>query len=116
MQGLPVAFQRKLQTLKAQPGRSGQGLMVQQVEGGVAEEFQFLGLGKELDLARMSQLKGRIACGLQKGAVCGGESRVYFETILSEDEIFIFGAGHVGKALARVAHLITFYLLSITQK
>ena len=60
MQGLPVAFQRKLQTLKAQPGRSGQGLMVQQVEGGVAEEFQFPGLGKELDLARMSQLKGRI--------------------------------------------------------
>lgn len=39
-----------------------------------------------------------------EGAVCGGESRVYFETILPEDEIFIFGAGHVGKALARAAH------------
>ena len=27
------------------------------------------GLGKELDLARMSQLKGRIACGLQTGQI-----------------------------------------------
>lgn len=38
-----------------------------------------------------------------EGAVCGGESKVYFEAVLPEDEIFIFGAGHVGKALARVA-------------
>jgi len=38
-----------------------------------------------------------------EGAVCGGRSRVYFETLTPDEEIFIFGAGHVGKALARSA-------------
>lgn len=38
-----------------------------------------------------------------EGAVCGGEGRVYFELMSPETEIFIFGAGHVGSALARLA-------------
>jgi Xanthine and CO dehydrogenases maturation factor, XdhC/CoxF family len=49
-----------------------------------------------------------LGAGLHPGAcpesaVCGGESRVYFEAVAPEDEIFVFGAGHVGKALARLA-------------
>jgi xanthine dehydrogenase accessory factor len=43
-----------------------------------------------------------------ESAVCGGDGRVYFELITQEDEIFIFGAGHVGKALAHFASLCDF--------
>lgn len=38
-----------------------------------------------------------------EGAVCGGRGRVYFEAMRPDEEIFIFGAGHVGRALARAA-------------
>ena len=57
---------------------------------------------KECNLA--SGLSG----GCPEGAVCGGESKVYLEAIMPEDEIFIFGAGHVGKALARLAAAASF--------
>lgn len=51
----------------------------------------------EFDLA--SGVSG--AC--PEGAVCGGTSLVYLEPIVPSTEIFIFGAGHVGKALSRIA-------------
>jgi xanthine dehydrogenase accessory factor len=43
-----------------------------------------------------------------ENAVCGGDGRVFFELIAPEDEVFIFGAGHVGKALARFASFCDF--------
>ncbi|MFH1737594.1 MAG: XdhC/CoxI family protein [bacterium] len=36
-------------------------------------------------------------------AVCGGELRVFIETIGSVSRLLIFGAGHVGRALAHMA-------------
>lgn len=51
---------------------------------------------------------GLNASACPEGAVCGGESKVYFELVLPDDEIFIFGAGHVGKALARLASAADF--------
>lgn len=46
---------------------------------------------------------GLNASSCPEGAVCGGGGRVYMEVVMPETELFIFGAGHVGKALARVA-------------
>ena len=43
-----------------------------------------------------------------EGAACGGTARVYFERLVPEEEVVIFGAGHVGKALARLAPLAGF--------
>jgi xanthine dehydrogenase accessory factor len=43
-----------------------------------------------------------------ENAVCGGNGRVYFEVMEPEEELFIFGAGHVGKALAHFAALCDF--------
>jgi xanthine dehydrogenase accessory factor len=37
------------------------------------------------------------------GLVCGGKVLVYIEPIITEPRLIIMGAGHVGKALARVA-------------
>jgi xanthine dehydrogenase accessory factor len=37
------------------------------------------------------------------GLVCGGKVLVYIEPIIPEPRLIILGAGHVGKALARVA-------------
>jgi xanthine dehydrogenase accessory factor len=43
-----------------------------------------------------------------ENAVCGGNGKVYLELMEPEEEVFIFGAGHVGKALARFASLCDF--------
>lgn len=42
------------------------------------------------------------------GAVCGGNGKVYFELIAPNHELLVFGAGHVGQALARLASLCEF--------
>lgn len=39
---------------------------------------------------------------------CGGRMTVYFEPLLQQPELIIFGAGHVGKALAKLASISGF--------
>jgi len=48
----------------------------------------------------------------EEGAICGGSLSVFLEVIGQKKEIVIFGAGHVGKALAHVAS-ITGYRVTI---
>ncbi|NPA26417.1 MAG: XdhC family protein [Chloroflexi bacterium] len=43
--------------------------------------------------------------------VCGGQMRVYIEPILPPPQILIVGAGHVGKAVAELAHWLGFRVL-----
>jgi xanthine dehydrogenase accessory factor len=42
------------------------------------------------------------------GMCCGGSVKVFIEMILPPPQLFIFGAGHVGKALATIAQNIDF--------
>jgi xanthine dehydrogenase accessory factor len=44
------------------------------------------------------------------GAACGGSMAVYLEVMGRENEVLIFGAGHVGKAIARFASFAGFRL------
>lgn len=39
---------------------------------------------------------------------CGGRMTIYFEPLLKQPELIIFGAGHVGKALAKLASVAGF--------
>ncbi len=45
------------------------------------------------------------------GAVCGGELRVYIEPIGTLARLIIFGAGHVGQTLARMARELQFQVV-----
>ncbi len=65
---------------------------LQMLETGEVSKIQDYNLGAGLDASRCPE-----------GAVCGGSGRVYLEVFLPDTELFIFGAGHVGKALARLA-------------
>ncbi len=42
------------------------------------------------------------------GAVCGGQVTVFIDPILKRTNLFIFGAGHVGKAIAQLAQYHNF--------
>jgi xanthine dehydrogenase accessory factor len=42
------------------------------------------------------------------GLVCGGKVLVYIEPVIPEPRLIILGAGHVGKALSRIARFVGF--------
>jgi xanthine dehydrogenase accessory factor len=44
----------------------------------------------------------------ESALVCGGSMQVYVEPLLPDPTLFIFGAGHVGKAVAEVAKSVGF--------
>jgi xanthine dehydrogenase accessory factor len=44
----------------------------------------------------------------ETGLVCGGQMDVYIEPIEPSPELYVFGAGHVGFHLARLAHEVGF--------
>lgn len=74
----------------------------------VKEALDMLAVG---DAVRIKEFN--LGVGLQAGAcpedaVCGGQGKVYFELVMPADEIFIFGAGHVGKALSKLASVSGF--------
>lgn len=43
--------------------------------------------------------------------VCGGQVEVYVEPVLPKPTVLIIGAGHVGKALAHLAHWLGFFVM-----
>lgn len=42
------------------------------------------------------------------GAVCGGQVSIFLEPIIKTSKLFIFGGGHVGKAIAEIAQYLDF--------
>ncbi|MEG1107199.1 MAG: XdhC/CoxI family protein [Eubacterium sp.] len=47
------------------------------------------------------------------GMVCGGNLSVFIEVQKARPQLFLCGAGHVGKALMRIAHLVNFEITLI---
>ncbi|HSB32047.1 MAG TPA: XdhC/CoxI family protein [Candidatus Sulfobium mesophilum] len=50
------------------------------------------------------------------GLVCGGKVLVYIEPVIPEPRLIILGAGHVGKALARVAKISGFRTIVVDDR
>lgn len=50
------------------------------------------------------------------GMACGGQATVYIEVLGAADELVIFGAGHVGRALARMAVTVGFHCTAVDDR
>ena len=48
--------------------------------------------------------------------VCGGHMEVYLEPITSDPTLYIFGAGHAGKALSRIARFAGFRIVVVDDR
>jgi xanthine dehydrogenase accessory factor len=46
----------------------------------------------------------------ESGLICGGQMEVFIEPVEPAPDVFVFGAGHVGHALARMAHEAGFHV------
>ena len=50
------------------------------------------------------------------GYMCGGYMAVYVEPIKTNKKVIIFGAGHVGKALAKILTLLEYYIIVVDDR
>lgn len=88
------------------------GTLFGTIGGGVLEyhvlqaALKLLKEGGETLLYRET-LDAREVAGAEEAA-CGGEALVFLEVIGRERELLIFGAGHVGKAVARLGEMVGF--------
>lgn len=48
--------------------------------------------------------------------VCGGQLEVYVEPILAQATLVVVGAGHVGKAVAELAHWLDFHVIVVDER
>jgi xanthine dehydrogenase accessory factor len=44
----------------------------------------------------------------ESGLICGGQMEVFIEPVEAAPDVYVFGAGHVGHSLARMAHDVGF--------
>ncbi len=49
-------------------------------------------------------------------ALCGGEMKVFYEVFRYEKIMYIFGAGHVGQAVAKLAKQLNFYIVFVDNR
>jgi xanthine dehydrogenase accessory factor len=86
------------------------GSMVGTVGGGCVEA-EVWNAAKEVmasEKAKMLDFSLGQDVAYENGLICGGQLNVYVEPVVPQPSVFIFGAGHVSKSLAQVAHLAGF--------
>lgn len=54
--------------------------------------------------------------GTKKSQICGGKIEVFIEPILPNSRLLIFGAGHIGQALSKMAKLVGFSITVIDDR
>jgi xanthine dehydrogenase accessory factor len=115
-EGKPVAFCTVVETNGSVPRHAGSKMLVYadgsrygSVGGGEVEE-------RTIKAARESLLDGHPALvdfslnqsALEPAGLCGGNVKIYIEPILQVVKMIIYGAGHVGKAVAHLAKWLNF--------
>ncbi|MCF7792319.1 MAG: XdhC/CoxI family protein [Victivallales bacterium] len=59
---------------------------------------------------------GKIQDGIKTGMICGGEITLFFECLKTNPSVYIFGAGHVGKAVTEFLRLLNYNISIIDQR
>ncbi len=120
----PFVMCTVVETIGSSPGKVGQKMIVFKdgsiagtVGGGVNEERVRL---EAIDLFKNGTTRlmtFNLANPLEGDEpVCGGEARVFIELIAHQPRMVIFGAGHIGKVLAKMAALARFRVTIIDER
>ncbi len=123
--GEPVALATIVKAVGSTPGKLGfkmlvypSGRIVGTVGGGsnealvVAQALEAIKTGEK----RLVQLKYE---GVDVGSeepLCGGSCEVFIEPLLSAPILYIFGAGHVSRALTKIAKIVGFTVVIVDDR
>ncbi|MEA1940048.1 MAG: XdhC/CoxI family protein [Candidatus Caldatribacteriota bacterium] len=53
---------------------------------------------------------------LDKGIICGGELKIFIDILKPKEEVVIFGAGHIGLCLSKLAKIVGFEVIIIDER
>jgi len=85
------------------------GRLVGTIGGGILEG-KVINLAKEAIKKHKSQLLNyhltRDEASLEKEVICGGDVQIFIDVIEPQEEIIIFGAGHIAVCLSKLAKMI----------
>jgi xanthine dehydrogenase accessory factor len=67
-------------------------------------------------IGKAKRLSYHLTDGENAGMVCGGDLEVFIEPVLAEPYLFIFGGGHIGLVLAKIARLLGFKIIVVDDR
>ncbi len=84
----------------------GDGRTVGTIGGGCYEDDAFWKAREALKSRRHATVRYELSDDFaeESGLICGGQMEVFIEPVEPAPDVYVFGAGHVGHSLARMAH------------
>ena len=84
--------------------------------GGGALELQVIEAARALHLGPESSCLLETHLTHDLGMCCGGKMKVFLEKHAAADRLWVFGAGHVGRAIAALAHTVGFWVCVVDDR
>ena len=88
------------------------GRTVGTIGGGCYEDDAFWKAREALSSRRPATIRYELSDDFaeESGLICGGQMEVFIEPVEPAPDVYVFGAGHVGYSLARMAHEAGFHV------
>jgi xanthine dehydrogenase accessory factor len=92
------------------------GSIVGTIGGGSIEKQVIQEALAVIRMGKPKKLTYRLQAGEELGMICGGDMEVFLEPILVTPHLYIFGGGHIGLPLAKMAHIAGFKVSIIDER
>ena len=118
-QGKTIALATVIETVGSSPGKAGAKMIVKKdgttigTVGGGRVELAVIKEGIEVIRSNTPKF---IEYELKKDMLCGGRMKIFVEPILTDPALYIFGAGHIGQALSKIAATAGFEITVIDDR
>jgi len=86
------------------------------IGGGSLEKEAIQKAVKAIKTGKPTRLCFRLTEGEDIGMACGGDVELFIEPVLAEPHLFIFGGGHIGAILCKMARLAGFRIVVIDDR
>ncbi|OYD13750.1 hypothetical protein CH333_10110 [candidate division WOR-3 bacterium JGI_Cruoil_03_44_89] len=117
--GKAIALATVVESVGSSPGKAGAKMIVEEdgttigTVGGGQVEFAVIKEGIEAIRTKTPKL---IEYELKDDMLCGGKMKIFVEPILTDPVLYIFGAGHIGRALSKIAATAGFNITVIDDR
>lgn len=95
------------------------GLISGTIGGGIVEAKVIEAARKAIKSGKKQSLHYNLTreeTGLDNGAICGGELKIFIDILKPKEKIIIFGAGHIAVSLSKLAKIIGFKVSIVDER